>query len=200
MTRDETMNVSGEPPEPDRMRIDAQVHDRARMYVANRDLTINTAPAAEDPFLQGVTYLQRKQYSLATTALELATRDPRNSARAHFLLAVALLDGRRPRLHQNGRRGIKRIERELEQALSRSPDHAGALLLWAIIKEDYYQGNHYDFSPPPPGELLSSALGALDAADEANDEDVAAILTHVEAGGSSVRRFLEEHFQRKKEQ
>ncbi|MFC6080425.1 tetratricopeptide repeat protein [Sphaerisporangium aureirubrum] len=183
----------GDVPEPSPVHIDAQVHDKARLYVAGRDLTISTTPPPTDVYKQGVTYLRQRQYSLATTALEQATLDVENSTQAHFLLAVALLHGKRPRLHEGGRRGIKRIERELRQTLAQSPGHVGALLLWAIIKEDYYRQNGFDFDPPAPEEMLSSALGALGALGE-DDENVPIILAHVEASGSRVRRVLEEYF------
>jgi hypothetical protein len=184
------MNTRGDGPEPGRVHIDAQVHDRARLYVAGNDLTISTAPSPADAYKQGITYLRQRQYAPAATALEQATLDSENSTQAHFLLAVALLHGKRPRLHENGRRGIKRIERELRQTLTQSPGHAGALLLWAIIKDDYYQQNGFDFDPPAPEEMLSSALGALGEA----DEDVPIILAHVEASGSRVLQILEEYF------
>ncbi|MDN3020601.1 hypothetical protein [Streptomyces sp. S.PB5] len=147
--------------------------------------TVNEAPKAEDPFKRGQEHLKHKHYTTAATSLEDATRNAENSAESHFLLAIATLGDKRIRLQK--RSVIERAERELAQALAQRSQHEGALLLSAIIKEDYYEANSKtNYPPPPPDQLLDKARETLTE----DSEHISAILSHIVATESSVWRYL----------
>ncbi|WP_242906289.1 hypothetical protein [Actinomadura terrae] len=126
------------------------------------DLTIQVSEAAKaDPHAEGMTAFRHHDYEEATDQLRRAAAQattPQDAAGLRFRLALALLHGQRPRLQR--RPTIQRTERELGKVLALDPDHAGALLLWAIIKQDYYEMNGFDYTGPPPERMVAALVRA----------------------------------------
>jgi hypothetical protein len=141
---------------------------------------VHLGPEPEDAMAAGLQSLEQRHYSAAQAAFEKAARDPATTVRAHFHLAVALLAENRIRLKKQQK--IRRAESALEQVRRRATNDPGALLLSAIIKEGYYQANHFD----PPAQLLDLAQPRLDGA----DEQIALIVEHVRAEESATWRLL----------
>ncbi|QXJ20731.1 hypothetical protein AGRA3207_001496 [Actinomadura graeca] len=121
-------------------------------------LSVQEAPRA-DPLATGLTAFHDHDYAMASANLRHAATQAaelREEADIRFRLATAYLHGHRPRLHR--RSNIQRIERELEKVLAIDPHHTGALLLWAITKQDYYQQNGFDYTGPPPDQMAAPVL------------------------------------------
>ena len=146
---------------------------------------VHAAPES-DPLAAGLAALHSGQYASAVTEFEQAVRDPARAAEAHFSLAVALFNGRRPGL--STRAVVKRAEGELARILRAAPGHAPSLLLEAIIKDDYYLPNEYAFAGPSPRELFRLALPRLDPA----APEITLLLAHVPTPTSPAWRYLRE--------
>ena len=119
----------------------------------------------------GLKALAGGDYAEARRSLEDVVRDEPRNAHAHYYLALALLEGKRPRLH--GSDWIKEVGVHLR--------HAGGLpqaeVLTALVWEDH--GLHWLRSDALPGEL-PALIKRVDRGQAAE------IITHVPAPESGV--------------
>lgn len=97
------------------------------------------APTATELFEQGKAALARKDYRRARDCFSAALDTGQVSADMYYCHALALLDGKRPKLHN--RSHIQIVERQLEQATAVDSNCGHAWLLWAIVRFDYYTLN-----------------------------------------------------------
>jgi hypothetical protein len=97
--------------------------------------------------------VQQFEESVTTAAQAGLGNDPSardQIASAHFYAALAMLSGRNP--GDRGPEDIERIERHLEQALGYSDKVTilQAKVLWALVKEDYYEAYGMPATMPDP--------------------------------------------------
>jgi tetratricopeptide (TPR) repeat protein len=71
---------------------------------------------------------------------------------AYYYLALALLEGKRPKV--SIRPTIESIERNLETACQLNSDQAHYYYLWALVKYDFYFLNGFMIRPPSIKDLL----------------------------------------------
>lgn len=112
-------------------------------------------PDAAEWMTRGKTALQSKLYTQAMDAFRQAASRSPALADAHYYLALATLQGNRPRLVSLST--IRVVESHLQNATRTNPLCHHAFLLWAIVKEDYYVMNRIHESPPTVAQLLKSA-------------------------------------------
>lgn len=134
-------------------------------------------PTADDWFQRGMRSLQQRQYPQAVDAFtQVAQRDPHN-ADAFFYLALASLQGQRPKLVSLGT--VRKVEGLLQTATSLHPDCGHAFLLWAIVKQDAYVMNGMSDRPPTVKDLVGRARPI-------KVNSLETILAHVPASGNPV--------------
>lgn len=134
-------------------------------------------PTAGECLERGMRSLQQRQYPQAADAFTQVTqRDPHN-ADAFFYLALASLQGQRPKLVSLGT--VRKVEGLLQTATSLHPDCGHAFLLWAIVKQDAYVMNSMYDRPPTVKDLIGCVRSVRPGPLEA-------ILMHVPAPGNPV--------------
>lgn len=112
-------------------------------------------PTAEEVLGSGQRALQARLYAQAIQAfVQLIQMRPR-MADAYYYLALATLQGERPRLVSL--ETIRVAEQHLRSAANADSDCAHALLLWAIVKEDAFVMNGMHDRPPTVTQLLERA-------------------------------------------
>jgi hypothetical protein len=122
-----------------------------------------------------------------SSSTEQQNGSTRRVASAHFMAAVALLGKSPPRY--KGPNEIRRIEEHLDQARAvgrNGPVFHQASVLWAIVKEDYYQTDGQEV-PEPPIEELRNSLPHLGGG------DLGPFVEHMASLTTATWRLLAEH-------
>ena len=109
-------------------------------------------PDADEWMTRGKAALQSKLYPNAIEAFRQAAGKAPQQANTHYYLALATLQGNRPRLVNLTT--IRTVESHLKNATETDAHCHHAYLLWAIVKEDYYVMNRIHESPPTVADLL----------------------------------------------
>ncbi|HEX7184061.1 MAG TPA: hypothetical protein VF756_19680 [Thermoanaerobaculia bacterium] len=133
-------------------------------------------------FALGLSYLDRCLYDLAITSFKRALGKGLREANLYYYLALAALRGKQPRSH--GLNRIKEIESFLDAAI-KLEDNPHFLVLWALIKYDFYLSNGLLVPPPSIEDLLTAAI--------CHDFDVAElrlIAKHVPLPDSPITRTI----------
>lgn len=144
------------------------------------------AETSPPPQESGLDLLERLRYEQAVVALlEAQQAEPSNPTPAYYL-ALARLNGRRPRSARLD--VIKRIEADLETAsyLAGGEDPAHLCFLRALIKHDFYRFKGLRIQPPLVEELLLEAQAA-----PADAAELRRLLAHVSTPPSPVREAIE---------
>ncbi len=110
-------------------------------------------PSAAKLFAQALSALQVKNYPLAVNLFEQYTAKKNTDADGYYYLALASFHGNRPRKARLST--IRTIDGYLQTATDLDSNSSHAMLLWAIIKQDYYVANGMKVPPPPISELTS---------------------------------------------
>jgi hypothetical protein len=103
----------------------------------------------------GLYYLDQGMYAEAVASLSTAHQRAPQDANVLYYLALAHMAGKRPRTLAWS--DVKTIESYLGAARRNGPDQAHCLVLWAVLKYDYYLGNGLRVTPPAIEELLAEA-------------------------------------------
>jgi tetratricopeptide (TPR) repeat protein len=103
----------------------------------------------------GICYLTLKLYDRASEELAKAVDLAPESGDPYYYAALALLQGKRPRVHTHS--CIKKVEEMLHAAEELDGTKHIHCLLWAAVKRDYYDFNGMIPRPPSVDELLSRA-------------------------------------------
>ncbi|NPA72216.1 MAG: zinc-ribbon domain-containing protein [Gammaproteobacteria bacterium] len=110
-------------------------------------------PSAQEIFEKALTALRLKNYSLAVQLFRQYTAKNLIDADGYYYLALATLQGNRPKLARLST--IRTIEGYLQSATAINKSCSHAFLLWAIVKQDYFIANGIAVTPPPISELIS---------------------------------------------
>ena len=136
--------------------LDAVDPGKKRQLLAAYESLVRDFPeAAQYHFALGLSYLDLRLYDLALASLRSALGKGAREASLYYYLALATIEGKRPRVLSFAK--VKEIESYLEAAIRLESDNAQALVLWAIVKHDYYVSNGLKVLPPGVEELLASA-------------------------------------------
>ena len=108
-------------------------------------------------FALGLSYLDLHLYDRALEYLKKAIGKGSREANLHYYIALASLGGKQPRVLSYAR--IKEVESYIRAAIREDRGSSNAMLLWAIIKYDYYLSNGLAVPPPSIEELLVAAQG-----------------------------------------
>lgn len=138
-------------------------------------------PTAVDFFEQGRNLLKKRQYTPAIIALEKTIELDPDFAYANYYLAMALLEGNRPKLVSL--KTVRSIEKHLKRTIELQPQDSGAYILWAFVKYDYYVLNGMYDRPPSHQDLLHKVS-------RINSTQAQEILTITNAEGNSVLQWL----------
>lgn len=150
------------PPQSDPRRVislctlDRQDLERKKKRLGEREELARTSP--EIPtihFELGVRYLDLKLYEQALGSLGEAARRGCREKGLYFYTALATLGGKQPRILPIGR--IREVEQHLRTAFDADGETSEALVLWAIIKSDFYQSKGLRVEKPPITDLLAAA-------------------------------------------
>jgi hypothetical protein len=130
-----------------------------------------------EQLLKGKGLLKLHLYSEAMDAFSDAIQLDSRQADAFYYLALASLQGNRPRLVSLAT--VRRVETQLESAAATQQTCGHAYLLWALVKEDAYVMNGINPRTPTINELirLSGAVAR---------QYLAEIAEHVPARGNRI--------------
>lgn len=142
------------------------------------------------PILKALDLLERLRYQSALDILTAARKNDPSDSMAAYYLALARLQGNRPRATRLD--VVKRIEDELELAidLAGAEPPAHVYYLQALIKHDFYRFKGLTIRPPTVEELLVEAKAA-----PANRAELERLLGHVPSPPSPVREAIERRLQ-----
>jgi hypothetical protein len=98
-------------------------------------------PNGKEYLRNGVELLNRKSYVEASAALRKSIQADSNLSDAFYYLAIALLEGKRPRKLDKWR--VEEIESNLQSALFAGSNTKKCYTLWAIVKYGYYSMNGF---------------------------------------------------------
>lgn len=129
----------------------------------------------------GKQLLQMREYELVVSTFTQALGLNPHYIDAQYYIALALLNGSRPRLMKL--KVIKEIEKRLQTAVQYDPENSHCLILWAIVKEDYYVLNGLYSIPPTPMQILESVKSVKTI-------HVDEILTHIQAPDNQIWAWL----------
>lgn len=105
---------------------------------------------------QGIKFLDSKSYLQAIETLKEAIKADRSRSEAYFYLALALLQGKRPKLLTRNK--IEEIDQLLSTAIVNSNNIDGTLYWFrALVRDDYYNGYHMICPQPSVIELVREA-------------------------------------------
>jgi len=126
---------------------------------------------------KGQRLLKARLYAQAIEAFGGAAQLAPREADALYYLALASLQGNRPRLVSMAT--ARRVEQQLESAVAAQRNCGHAYLLWALVKEDAYVLNGINPRTPAVSDLLklSGAVGR---------QYLAEIAEHVPARGNRI--------------
>jgi len=149
-----------------------------------------TAPDAGECLVSGQQALQACQYPAAVDHFQKSLTQNNASVITYYYLALAALQGNRPRLLKLAQ--IQKIQTQLRAALRLDANSAPVRFLWAIIIEDFYILNKMYFPPntPQPEELVRPvhSIPAVHAEE---------MLTHIPAPDNRIWRTLRNSFHAK---
>jgi hypothetical protein len=130
---------------------------------------------------KGLQLLDIREYEAASNVFkELVSVNPQN-VNIQYYLVLTLLKGQRPRLKPLA--VVKEIEKKLQIATSVQPAAAHCLVLWAIVKEDYYVLNGLPDTRPTVAELMKN-VGSIEK------KYVTEIINHIQAPDNHVWAWL----------
>lgn len=147
----------------------------------NVNISTTEKLGASELVKRGIQLVQIHEYRQAVDILKQAISLEPSVANAQYYIALALLNGQRPRLLPLIT--IQEIQRRLRVSVQQDDKCSHAYVLWAIVKEDYYVMNGlYDVGPSPI-EILSLVTSI-------NPIYVNEILTHIHAPKNRVWEWL----------
>ncbi len=147
------------------------------------DIFINSPIPTETELLEkGKSLLKVKSYAQAIKMFEQCIEIKSDTPETYYYLAIALLRGNRPKLINLST--IRVIENNLKTAIQLEPKLGSAYVLWATIKYDFYVLNGMFDRPPSYQDLLNENWSL-------SQSNIQEILTHVNAEGNPVLRWLE---------
>jgi tetratricopeptide (TPR) repeat protein len=115
-------------------------------------------PSKYDPstlLQRGIQLIQVRAYEQAINVLAEAVKKDPLLADAHYYLALASLEGKRPKVLTLSK--VEEIERYLRSAYEVDNSKAHYLYLWALVKYDFYVANGFLVRPPTVKDLLLAA-------------------------------------------
>jgi tetratricopeptide (TPR) repeat protein len=103
---------------------------------------------------QGIQLLEAKSYRQSIDSLREAIRVDSSLATAYYYLALALLNGKRPKIIQRSQ--IEEIDQLLCTATVMGDFDGTVHWFRALLRSDYYGGNRMNCPPPSVPEIISS--------------------------------------------
>lgn len=137
-------------------------------------------------FGMGVCYLELKLFDRALRFFEKALDEMPESAKIYYYYALALLNGKRPKVHTFSE--IKKIEDYINSAIDLDDTKAEYHYLLALIKYDFYVTNGLRQQPPTYTELI-----ALSREKEHNKKEIDKMITYSGIKDDHVINMLNEH-------
>jgi len=134
-------------------------------------------PTYTELMARGRQALASKLYQSAIDSFNHAVQMDNKQSDAYFYLALATLQGKRPKLVSLTT--ARTVEQLLQSAVNCDERCAHAYLLWALIKDDAYAQNGITQHAPTSAELLRNA-GSVD------EGKLADILKHLNAPGNRI--------------
>jgi hypothetical protein len=129
--------------------IGAQTNISGDLHV---QMTGKREPTYAELMTQGRQSLSARLYPQARDAFSRATQLDTQRADAYFYLALATLQGKRPKLVNLAT--ARAVEQMLQTAVACDRACSHAYLLWALVKEDAYALNGIAQRPPTAKEIL----------------------------------------------
>jgi hypothetical protein len=124
-----------------------QFQDVSGVGVVHAGVFIQNRGAADVPpsLDQAMGMIENEAYAGACTILKKVIANTPQLADAYYLMALALLGGRRPRTLTHSK--AKQIVDQLAQACRLDNRQAHFFLLWALVQLDYFEAKGFDADP-----------------------------------------------------
>lgn len=135
---------------------------------------------------RGKFLLKAHLYVAAVKVLEEALRIGPDMADVQYYLAIALLQGQRPKLLRFST--VRAVESYLQAAICRQPSLGRAYLLWAVVKYDYYVLNGMFERSPTHLDLVRKGVQFLTL-----DEILEVVQYMAPMAGNAVWEWLQEN-------
>lgn len=137
-----------------------------------------------DLLARGQSALNTHNYSLALNVLKQATELYPDIAQGWYLLALALLKGRRPKVLALDE--LRAAEGALLTAISLESSRAHYYYALALLRDDFYRCNGMRMPAPSPVELVSQAETA-----QMDRSEIKFTLDHIPVAPSPVLDYIE---------
>jgi hypothetical protein len=108
--------------------------------------------SGKDLLDKGIQLLNQRDYSRAADVLECAIKSDPLLSDAHYYLAIALLNGKKPKKLDQWT--VEEIEKNLSIAVRQDSNLTRGYALWAIVKHGYYTMNGFVEKPPTSTQLF----------------------------------------------
>ena len=118
------------------------------------DIYQNVPVSADDLLTKGVQLLNQGGYQQAISVLREAVQADPSLAVAHYQLAVALLQGKRPKVLT--RKIVEEVDESISSALALDPQNGVFHLFRALVRHDYYEINRMRSPAPSAIEIMQS--------------------------------------------
>lgn len=138
----ETINVGG-------------IHNIGHQSIGHQgDIYQNVPVSADELLTKGVQLLNQGGYQQAISVLREAVQSDSSLAVAHYQLAVALLQGKRPKVLT--RKTVEAVDESISSALALDSQNGVFHLFRALVRHDYYEVNRMRSPAPSAIEIMQS--------------------------------------------
>lgn len=129
-----------------------QYNSYGRDQINIENIHLASSISGEELLNRGLQFLNQRAYPQAINVLSDATKLSPSISDAHYYLAIALLNGKKPKKLDG--LTIQRIEENLNIAVNINADSSKCYILWAIVKNGYYTMNGFIEQPPTSAQLF----------------------------------------------
>ncbi|MDJ0619526.1 MAG: hypothetical protein QNJ63_22755 [Calothrix sp. MO_192.B10] len=122
----------------------------------NVNVELNSNPEPQELLNKGIQLLEAKSYQQAIEVFKEVIKIDHSISNAYFLLALALLKGKRPKVLKS--REVEEIDELLNAATTMGDSDGTVQWFRVLLRDDYYNGNGITkYSPPSVSNLIETA-------------------------------------------
>ncbi|MDJ0735266.1 MAG: hypothetical protein QNJ47_14615 [Nostocaceae cyanobacterium] len=165
---------------------DQKYQNVGKQFNVNFDL--NSNPDPQELLNEGIQLLEAKSYQQAIEVFRRVITIDASISNAYFLLALALLKGKRPKVLNS--REVEEIDQLLNAATTMGDSDGTVQWFRVLLRDDYYHGNGITKYPPPSiNNLIETAVSC-----NTNINRLRALLVRLPMHDNKLYAALAEHY------